>query len=216
MQINANALETPLHKAVMDRDMQTAMALYGLGADINARGIGGQTPIFIAVRQNNKPFVEMLHKSGADIARVEDVRGNNLLHVATMHGAADVVSYLLAHNVDSNHMNERGISPLYYAVESQQQEIFTLLIENGADIDARNCYGHSLLHQAVTERHYGAVLFLLEQGIDTQLRDKSGQTAYELAQKSKLSNIAYSLQPDRLKNNPFLQMKQSSPRNIRR
>lgn len=201
-QINGRPLSSPLAQTVMDRDIEMFDILHRLGADINVPGIGGQTPIVIAVRQDHCKFVKKLHEAGADLAKAEDVRGNNLLILAIMNGAEDIIPYLLSQNVDPNHVNDYGGSPLYYAAQGNKKDIFDQLIAAGADLQARNDKGQTLLHQAVMARHFGAVHFLLEQGVDPKIRDKSGRTARELALGYSLTNIAYALHPDQNQNQP--------------
>lgn len=65
----------PLHEACWGKHLQTVMLLVQRGADVNARGDFGQTPLHFAVRDGGEEvlgLVRMLLEAGADVMARDD------------------------------------------------------------------------------------------------------------------------------------------------
>ena len=75
------------------RDRYALAFLLQRGADLNARGPDGDTPLLIAVRRNDRVFVRHLLDRGAD-PFVTDARGKSALAVAEELGHEDVARLL--------------------------------------------------------------------------------------------------------------------------
>jgi len=87
------------------------------------------------------PSVEMVQyliAFGVDVNAI-DVYGNNSLHYAVKLKDVNLVRTLLDSNVDLNHVNEEGISPLREALLTKPFDYSTvqLLIEHGADVEQK-------------------------------------------------------------------------------
>lgn len=85
---------TPLHAALAGReDADVVALLIARGADVNARGAMGYTPLHIAASRGNASLVERLLSSGAKaMARTED--GKTPALIATERGHDAVASRL--------------------------------------------------------------------------------------------------------------------------
>ncbi len=66
--------DTPLHTVCSWGDLQSAKALLDAGADINAKGDQGATPIFNAIVSGNTELIQLLLKRGA--AKNHKIFGN--------------------------------------------------------------------------------------------------------------------------------------------
>jgi uncharacterized protein len=75
------------------RDRFALSFLLQRGANINARGPDGDTPLLVAVRRNDRVFVRHLVDRGAD-PFVTDARGKSALEVAEELGHQDVARLL--------------------------------------------------------------------------------------------------------------------------
>ena len=64
------------------------------GADINAIGPGGQTPLLFAVLSGKEKAAKVLVDSDADLTATEK-DGYNVLHAAGFQGRADILKMLL-------------------------------------------------------------------------------------------------------------------------
>lgn len=80
------------------RDRFALAFLLQRGANLNARGPDGDTPLLIAVRRNDRVFVRHLLDRGADPS-VTDARGRSPLAVAEELGHEDVARLLRAQGV---------------------------------------------------------------------------------------------------------------------
>jgi len=79
-------------------------------ADVNARGMTGDTFLHAAVVLNRSEDVDVLIKSGADINAVGDL-GNTPLHEAASRGLRQIVLKLLESGARTNVKNEFGQTP---------------------------------------------------------------------------------------------------------
>src|SRR4051812_19786665 len=87
--------ETELLKAVAAQDAEAVVRLLDAGANVNARGPDGLTPLMVAAGRANPALVRTLLARGADALAVEPGAGNSVLHVACQGGSAEVVRLLL-------------------------------------------------------------------------------------------------------------------------
>ena len=77
---------TPLHATIAGRqDLSTVELLLAWGADVNARGAGGYTPLHIAASRGNLPIIDLLLSRGAD-AHTAAEDGQTPEAAATSHG----------------------------------------------------------------------------------------------------------------------------------
>ena len=83
------------------------------GADANARGEYGRTPLHLAAAWSETPgVIEALLAGGADV-NVRDESGETPLHVAAAHSEAPgVVKALLAGGADVDALDDNGRTPL--------------------------------------------------------------------------------------------------------
>ncbi|XP_046558367.1 putative ankyrin repeat protein RF_0381 [Haliotis rubra] len=113
---------------------------------INSRGCYGNTPIMTAASRGHRAVFELLVKNQADLSLVNE-DGNNVLHVACIHGSASIVNFiLLKHVVDINGRGKYGRTPVMLAAEFGNSDVFELLVQHGADVTLRDDDGNNILH----------------------------------------------------------------------
>lgn len=85
---------TPLHFAAQSQSVKIACRLIEHGAEINARDIDGNTPLFRAVYcyANDGTMIELLREHGAD-PYSENNFGNSPIGLARRFGKKDVANY---------------------------------------------------------------------------------------------------------------------------
>ena len=95
-----------------------------------------------------------------------------------------MVEPLLQHGADINVQDERGRTPLMWAINFGMKDLACLLLAHGADPNVQSLYGHTALHYVVMS-HYVLTLIpdLLAHGADLNLRNVYKHTSLELAQK---------------------------------
>ena len=186
---------TPLHLAAeRNSNPEVAALLLDRGADINARGPTGwgYTPLLLAAEHNREPAVTaLLLDRGADADAADLVWGAGPLHHAALSNGPEVVSLFVEHGAGVNDRDERGRTPLHYAVTNHLYDragspgetnwvgpvIVALLLERGADPNARDNEGRTPLQPAFGETLAESVALLLERGVDINAKDEWGNTA---------------------------------------
>ncbi|MBA7575857.1 hypothetical protein ES708_17693 [subsurface metagenome] len=123
------------------------------GADINALGHTGYTPLEFAVFANNYNIVNKLIKLGANL------ESNNFsaIHAAAMFSDSRMVELLLNLGADPNSLDENKNTPLHRSficcsdglgggiITSERTKTFEILYNRGADIYIKNSEGLSIV-----------------------------------------------------------------------
>jgi len=110
--------DTALHLASKRGNKAVVELLLSRGAEANAKGQRGETPLHRAA------------ESGDD------------------WGRTDVAKLLLEHGAKVNAVGDFGETPLHLAVTQGHSEIVQLLIANGADVNAKTTDGLTPMHMA--------------------------------------------------------------------
>ena len=118
------------------------------GADVNAAGEGGMTPLMLAASLGQLDQVKALLGAGADVAARGEREYNALMYAS--------------YNADM----DRGFP-----------EVVQALIDAGADIEAQIIYATRPLMLAAGAGEAGVVKVLLKAGVDPKARNEGGRTA---------------------------------------
>lgn len=192
-------LEGGLHAAT-DGDPDNIGVLLEAGADIEARDVGGRTPLHQAAggwdSEATRSHIEILIKAGADIeARNEG--GRTPLHLsAAWDGDADRVEALVEAGAELEARDENGWTPLHLAasmrydgLSSGSPAALDALLRMGANAEAQDDEGQTPLHVAALhpEGEWGKpgsqtkIGVLLAAGADIEARNGRGRTPLHLA-----------------------------------
>jgi len=163
------------------------------GANVNARGLGGRTPLHHASSQY--PIVRRLLRRGAD-PNVADALGRTPLHDAVSNPESDgqqarheVLTEMLNAKADANARDARGRTPLHDAAKNPSRPdgaVDQLLsrFRGGADPNVRDDLGNTPLHYAArnptTGRGY-AVETLISRRAKLNIQNHSGNTPLHMA-----------------------------------
>ncbi|KAI5848704.1 ankyrin repeat-containing domain protein [Morchella snyderi] len=121
--------ETPLHMAAKREDQHMCEVLIEAGANINARNVDRETPIFCAVEAGRAEVVRVLRIRGADLRAVEKIHNLTAEQKAVMYGREDVI---LAIRCEEDVNGERGgYQELEVATADGFMEIVTRMIREG-------------------------------------------------------------------------------------
>ena len=155
------------------------------GADLNARGEYGMTPLHFAAGLNdNSTITAALIGAGAELeARSEE--GHSPLHLAARFNLNPfVIEVLLDAKTDVRARDEEGDTPLHLvACCRDNPAITTALLEAGAEVNARNERGRTPLHSAALTNGNPAIIeILLDAGANRRARDDSGNTPWDYAE----------------------------------
>ncbi|MBR7741868.1 ankyrin repeat domain-containing protein [Phycicoccus sp. BSK3Z-2] len=121
-----------------------------------------------------------------------DSRGLTALLVAAGRGRVDIVQALVTAGADVHAVDPAmGATALHKAAQSGSTEAIDLLVAAGAFLDQQSpVLGHTPLMDAVSYGHDDAVAVLLGHGARTSPRNGFGQTALEIAQADRSTDIA--------------------------
>ncbi len=127
---------TPLAIAIAEHSQALVEVLLAAGADVNAAGADGMTPLMQAViyhqdRTGKSAFVETLLGRGADPNRADE-EGMTALIYAADHGKVEVVRSLLAAGAELDAGDGQGRTALSCAIDSRNSAVVELLEGLGA------------------------------------------------------------------------------------
>jgi ankyrin repeat protein len=169
-------------------DLQAAQKAIDQGADINAIGNDGMTPLFWALGKQNLPGVRFLLKHGANPNQITHWRDQAGLeqaasapHLAAIMGSADFLRAVLDGGGDPNLVEDQRTNetPIYSAILHQRRANVDLLLQQGADINHRNLSGATPINYAVNTNHYSLAIHLLQSGADPKIQDRWGYSAID-------------------------------------
>lgn len=131
----ANPRSALLHAAAFG-DLDETRTLLESGASPNARSKDkrGRTALILAALGGHVDVINALIEKGARLED-KDKTGHTALSWAAMRGQAAAARVLLQHGANVNTQSFALVSPLLYAVGTQNQQIVALLAEAGADLD---------------------------------------------------------------------------------
>eukprot|EP00073_Rattus_norvegicus_P019278 XP_006228535.1 PREDICTED: B-cell lymphoma 3 protein isoform X1 [Rattus norvegicus] len=144
----------------------------------------GDTPLHIAVVQNNKTAVYRilsLFKLGNREVDVHNNLRQTPLHLAVITTLPDIVRLLVTAGASPMALDRHGQTAVHLACEHRSPSCLQALLDSATpgsvDLEARNYEGLTALHVAVNTGCQEAVLLLLERGADIDAVDiKSGRS----------------------------------------
>ncbi len=89
--------------------------LVAKGADVNAEGSNGMTPLHSFAMKNRYKSMQILLKSPAISVSKQDAFGNTPLHIAALKGYTEIATLLLSRNAQTDILNKSGKIPLSIA-----------------------------------------------------------------------------------------------------
>ena len=173
---------------------QSVLGCVQAGADVHARGDGGETPLHrMASEARVDPYVNedgfpltrvvaAFVEAGADV-NARDRGGSTPLHraVGRIHNRTTLVARaLLAAGAEVTARDGLGGTPLHRAAGAEwprDDSLVALLVEAGADVHATDDGGRTALHHAIRRDNPAIAGRLIELGSDTAARDDSGHVA---------------------------------------
>jgi hypothetical protein len=138
-----------LAAAAANNDVQRVNAMLDRGADPNARGAHGITPLVSAARAGAVNAIPVLVKRGADPNLRCGVNGWTPILHAIHKNQIGSLPVLIDAGADVNARGDDGRTPLMMAAGYGYAEIISLLIDHGADANAQLPDGKNALAFAI-------------------------------------------------------------------
>ena len=128
---------TLLHFAARYGNSTTCELLLDAGADIHAKNVQGETPLFFSIDSCDTKTMQFLIDRGAEV-QTRDNLGRTPLYRAAGVGDLSMVGTLIAAGAELNAVDRDGNTPLHEATSQKHDEVIALLITAGADVTIKN------------------------------------------------------------------------------
>jgi len=176
--------EVTLQLAILKGQKDVAKSLITGGADVNAKGLLGRTPLDWAIIGGKNELADLLRKHGGKTG--EELKGGEpvpkaatpeppkgkapdiSIHDAAESGNIEAVKQHLTAGTDVNLGG--GATPLHPATYSGHKEVVELLIGNGANVNAKS-KGWTPLDIAIEFEHTEIADILREHGAKTGVKN---------------------------------------------
>jgi len=184
---NVKHTQYPLHAAVKLSKMKVTKFMLNNNHDINTFNADKNTPLMLAVAQEDLSLVKLLLEHDADPDIEVPFIGVAAIDRAIQLESTDILTALIDHGAAVDKPNRSGTTPLIFAMRMERLDVMKILIDAGADVNHRLNSGWTMLLQAVDcnpDRGNGTgeiVKFLIEAGADVNLALESGTTPVALA-----------------------------------
>ncbi len=166
--------------------------------DLNETNSEQNTPLHLAVQQNEVEIAKLLIEAGANVNLQNQIQDSPFLY-AGAEGRTEILDYMLQHSqIDFTVVNRFGGNALIPAAEKGHLENVRLLLEDGrSDIDFQNNFGYTALIEVAalrenTELYHTIAQTLIDAGATTEIRDHSNRRAIDYAQ-TKQDTVLYNL-----------------------
>lgn len=161
--------------------LDKASRLVSSGANVNAVGLHGLTPIYFLVSYGNSRGVEFLLENGANPnARSEN--GRSAMHIASLSSNNfEVLKMLLEYGGNPSELSLSDELPLNMAISrfeiEESLKKVRILLSSGADPNSRSGkWGVTPLMDAVMATRYDIASVLLKYGADVCMQDGNGNS----------------------------------------
>jgi ankyrin repeat protein len=149
-----------LEYTAMRGETDVAKMLLAMGADPNAIGTGGTTPLADAAFRGNVDGVRLLLAHGALVNAVSKA-GTQPIHDAALGDSAEVIRELAIHGADINaRTRDDAQTPLYIAAVMGKMKAVEALVALGADLTTKDSRGRTPLDAAERAGLTDVVAFL--------------------------------------------------------
>ncbi len=125
---------------------------------INQINENGFSPLILACYRGNTPVAEFLitHVKNMNYASGE----GTALTASVFKGDRNLTHKLLQNNADPNVANSSGVTPLIYAVQSQNKEMVELLLKNKANKTLSDKQGKTVFEYALFSKNQDIINLL--------------------------------------------------------
>lgn len=170
-----NRFETPLYKACVSNNTETAIFLLDRGAYPDTWSLSGVTVLFVAVEIGNERLIRAILDYGGTIDMFCKDHWTPL-HKAADAGNLEIVKYLISRGASTGKTSARGLTALHRAAGRGHLDVLRFLLNAKMQIDCVTRDGWTALHGAASSGRTEAVSLLLDYGADMHGCCQDGQT----------------------------------------
>ncbi|WP_185154345.1 ankyrin repeat domain-containing protein [Fulvivirga sp. M361] len=140
-----------------------------------------------ACQGNLKRLDSLLHNTSVN---VRDDRGRSLLHWAVACRQKETFEFLVARGIDINGEDRQGVTPLYMAVQFNNEAYFDIILDLQDNGDWTYQYGASLLERAILNQNLSIVKKLIDKGVEVNITNRRGSTPLEISMRTGAKEIS--------------------------
>ena len=165
--------QTPLHFTTCFKRDTVFKILLENGADPFIKNIDGKIPLDFCESEEIRSLLEKYMEDYKQISPTPSIDNNDLLYFAFDNNLIEVKKCVYSGNYDINVQDDKGYTPLIYAITNHNLNMVRFLVKNGADINLCNNKGQSPLKIAYLYNSEKIAEYLLEKGAtDKTLEEK--------------------------------------------
>jgi ankyrin repeat protein len=170
------AADIALAEAAARGQIDKLSELLGHGAEVNARGKDGMTPLFWALIQGNKEGFKYLLEHGAN-PNLQDAQGTSVMSVSAALKDSVFLAVALKNGGNPNLVGQKSAkTPIFSSIENMTWDNLQLLIGAGANLDFKDRTGSTPLMRAAGINQYQIVYIMLKAGADPTIKNNWGYT----------------------------------------
>ena len=183
------AVASELADAVERGDIDVALELLSIGAEVDASQVDGTTPLQWACYRDDAETALKLLDAGANPG-LANRYGVTPLYLSCLNGNAFIIKALSAAGIDPNSIRKNGETSLMTAARTGRLEAVQTLLESGADVEGKLPQGgQTALMWATAEGHLAVVEYLIAIGADFKSPVPSGFTPLMFAVREGHSDV---------------------------
>jgi serine/threonine-protein phosphatase 6 regulatory ankyrin repeat subunit B len=162
----------------------------------------GQTAFWERAQKGYKKVVEFILSCGTDVNAFVRVPENlhekcTLLHIASLCGQVEVVSFLLESGADVNIPNSNNDTALHFAARSDSVDIIKLLLDKGMSADLTDTTASTPLQLSPACNKLAATMAFVKEGATLNKTNKSNLSPLMMsAYTGKLEAVRYLVERD--------------------
>ncbi|WP_447529871.1 ankyrin repeat domain-containing protein [Vreelandella sp. TE19] len=180
----SDPVQLALAEAAGRGDIEAMQQALDAGADPNAPGEDGMTPLFwsVTMEANIEAFRYMLgHGGDPNLVVVDEYKPGvstiYLIYQAFKNSDPAFIEVALEAGADPNTQVREENTLLFQPMADEYIDQINLLIARGADVSYRDKFGNTPLYDAVLGDEYQTALALLEAGADPELKNVNDSSA---------------------------------------
>ncbi len=175
-----------LIRAVLDGDNRKVLRALKSGADVNAIGEGGWTPLMLAYSLKDKKMFALLLDLKADATAVNPPMSKSVMYAVATYPNISFLKALIDRGFDVNSRSMADETPIYASISGNLHHHFRLLLDAGADLEVVNAMGATPLMHCLAMGRFDMAIELISRGARADVHDQGGHTLFEVLQRSKI------------------------------
>ena len=171
--------KTPLDIAKLKNNKKMIKLIESL-FNVNKKNQQEQTPLFNAVQLNDKLYIDILLKYGADVNAEDKYSLTPIVFAQTV----DILKLLIDNGANIEHVTNKGLFPIWFFIMKNANDLATYMFDNGYNIDKINnllSTGSTLLIKTIKKNNLHIAKLLLKYGADINIKNKDGKTPLDIA-----------------------------------